>query len=329
MTSAQTGPPAPPRPRSRPDEVGRCRSRLVESGSGVLATPRADSRPRTVCGRALTGTHDAALDAARKLDGEPSDRPEPTRVAIVQVVFSPEDRNQLKDELVSRARGDARIDGTAFTGSSAGGNEDRWSDIDLALSVAADRDETMADWTAWMYETHGAAHHLDVARAGAVYRVFLLSSSLQVDLSFWPEGQLRSTGPAFRLLFGEARDPSPSAAPEPSKLIGLGWLYALHARSSIARRRVWQAEYMISGARDHVLALACLRRGLPAAHGRGIDELPQEVTARLAPTLARSLEVPELQRAFAALVDALLREAEESEPSLGQRLASPLTELVR
>ncbi len=256
-------------------------------------------------------------------------RPQRPRVAIVQIVFSPEDRDQLKDELVSRARADARVDGAAFTGSSAGGREDRWSDIDLALSVAGDRDETMADWTAWMYETHGAAHHLDVFHADAVYRVFLLSSSLQVDLSFWPHGQLRPTGPAFRLLFGEAGNPSPSTPPEPLRLLGLGWLYALHARSSIVRGRVWQAEYMISGARDHVLALACLRRGLPAAQGRGIDGLPQEVTARLAPALVRSLEVPELERAFAALVDALLREAEESDPSLGQRLALPLTELVR
>ncbi len=244
-------------------------------------------------------------------------------------MFSPEDRDRLKEELVLRARGDARIDAAAFTGSSAGGHEDRWSDIDLALSVAAHRDETIADWTAWMYDTHEAVHHLDVAHAGAVYRVFLLSSSLQVDLSFWPHGQLRPTGPTFRLVFGEAGEPSPSAAPKPSKLIGWAWLYALHARSSIARRRAWQAEYMISGARDHVLALACLGRGLPVAQARGIDELPQELTARLAPALVRSLEVPELQRAFAALVDALLREVKESDPSLGQRLAAPLAELVR
>lgn len=235
----------------------------------------------------------------------------------------------MRDELVDRARGDARIDGAALTGSSAGGHEDRWSDIDLALSVAGDRDETMADWSAWMYDTHQAVDHLDVPHGGAVYRVFLLSSSLQVDLSFWPHGQLRPTGPAFRLLFGEAGDPSPSPAPKPAKLIGLGWLYALHARSSIARGRVWQAEHMISGARDQVLALACLRHGLPTAQGRGIDELPQEVTARLAPTLVRSLEVPELQRALAALIDALLREAEETDPPLGQRLATPLAELVR
>ena len=30
-----------------------------------------------------------------------------------------------------------------------------------------------------------------------------------------------------------------------------------------------QAEYMISGMRDHVLALACLRHGVPAVQGRG------------------------------------------------------------
>lgn len=244
----------------------------------------------------------------------------------MQPVFSPEDRDRLKDELVSRARADARIDAAALLGSSAGGREDRWSDIDLGLSVAADRDEAVADWTAWMYERHGAVHHLDVGR---VYRVFLLASSLQVDLSFWPRGELRPLGPAFRLLFGAAADPSPPAPADPSELIGLGWLYALHARSSIARGRLWQAEYMVSGARGHVLSLACLRRGLPTAHGRGIDDLPREVQARLAPTLVRSLDVPELRRALAALVDVLLREAEESDPSLGRRLATPLGELVR
>ena len=244
-------------------------------------------------------------------------------------MFSPEDRDRLKDELIARARQDARVDAAALLGSSAVGDEDRWSDIDLGLSVARDRDETIADWTAWMYDRHDAVHHLDVAGGDAVYRVFLLTSSLQVDLSFWPHGRLRPIGPAFRVLFGTAGAPSPSAGPEPSQLIGLGWLHALHARSSISRGRVWQAEYMIGGARGHVLALACLRRGLPTAHGRGIDDLPQEVVARLAPTLIHSLEVPELRRALAALVDALLREAGETDPGVGRRLATPLGELIR
>lgn len=246
----------------------------------------------------------------------------------MEIVFSREDRERIKNELVSRAREDDRIDAAALVGSSSRGDEDSWSDIDLALSVAGDRARTMADWTAWMYEHHGAAHHFDVASAGAVYRVCLLSSSLQVDLSFWPEGQLRAIGPSFRLLFGTAADPSPSAPRESTELIGLAWLYALHARSSISRGRRWQAEYMLSGARGHVSALACLQHGLPTAHGRGVDDLPHDVAARLAPTLIQSLEVTELKRVLAALVEVLLHEAEQADPSLAQRLVTPLAHLT-
>ncbi|HEY3186845.1 MAG TPA: hypothetical protein VGJ70_05195 [Solirubrobacteraceae bacterium] len=49
----------------------------------------------------------------------------------------------------------------------------------------------------------------------------------------------------------------------------MAWLYGLHARTSIVRGTLWQAEYMVSAARDHVLALAALRHGLPTAYGRG------------------------------------------------------------
>jgi hypothetical protein len=64
-------------------------------------------------------------------------------------------------------------------------------------------------------------------------------------------------------MFGASKPSQTEELPSPSELIGMGWLYALHARSSIARGRVWQAEYMISGMRDQVLALACLRHRLP------------------------------------------------------------------
>jgi len=88
----------------------------------------------------------------------------------------------------------------------------------------------------------------------------------------------------------------------------MGWLYALRARSSIARRRVWQAEYMVSATRDQVLALACLRHGVPAVQGRGIDSLPPEATVAVAPAIVRALDILELKRAFAAVTEALLVE---------------------
>ena len=245
-------------------------------------------------------------------------------------MFSPEDRERLRDELVSGARADARISGAALTGSAALGREDRWSDIDLALCVAADADraQVIADWTDVMYREHGAVHHLDLSHDETVYRVFLLLSTLQVDISFWAAPEFGAFGPSFRLLFGTAGRPPTGAVLTAVELIGMGWLYALHARSSIARGRVWQAEYMVSGVRDQVLALACLRYGVPAVEGRGMDSLPREATVGVAKALVRSLDMPELKRAFAVITDALLVETERSDPGLADRLAGPLRELA-
>src|SRR5215210_2722221 len=180
-----------------------------------------------------------------------------------------------------------------------------------------------------MYREHEAVHHLDVVHERILYRVFLLASTLQVDLAFWPAAEFGATGPTFRLLFGTANERPPRPAPIAAELIGLGWLYALHVRSSIARGRTWQAEYMLSAARDQVLALACLRHGLPAFEGRGIDELPREVTAAVAGALVRSLDAGELKRAFGVAGEALLIEVERIDAELAERLAAPLRELVR
>ena len=246
-------------------------------------------------------------------------------------LFTPDDRAALRDALIEAARGDARISGVALTGSSALGAEDRWSDVDLALGVAAgaDRRALIAEWTDRMYGAHGAVHHMDVAAGAALFRVFLLHSTLQVDLAFWPESEFGAIAPTFRLVSGTARERPRSPAPSADALIGMGWLYALHARSSIARGKPWQAEYMISGVRDHVLALACLRHGVPALQGRGMDDLPRELTETFTGALVRSLEPAELRRAFKCSGELLLAEVEKVDADLARRLTAPLLGLAR
>jgi predicted nucleotidyltransferase len=243
-------------------------------------------------------------------------------------VFTPDERADLRDALVAAARADPRIDGAALAGSSARGFTDRWSDIDLALSVATEHNAVVDDWTARLYREHGAVAHLDVWAAGTLFRVFLLPGTLQLDVAFWRSSEFGATGPNFKVLFGAAADKSPTPPPTAASLLGMGWLYALHARSSIARGRAWQAEYMISGMRDQVLALACLRHDVPATQGRGTDDLPAEVTEPLVACLVRSLDPAELFRAFDATCTALADEAVRHDPALAARLADPLRELV-
>ena len=244
-------------------------------------------------------------------------------------MFTPDEREGLRAGLIEAARADGRLSGVALTGSAAGGPQDEWSDIDLAFGVRPDSDfqRTLADWTATMYEGHGALHHVDVVVGATVYRVFLLASTLQVDLAFSPEAEFGPRAPTFRLVSGRSVDRPHVPPPTAESLIGLAWLYALHARSSIARGRWWQAEYMIGEVRDHVLALACLRHGLPSREGRGIDRLPAEVLNPLEESLVRGLDAADLARAFEGVTAGLLAEMGRVDAALAERLRPALTEL--
>jgi hypothetical protein len=246
-------------------------------------------------------------------------------------MFTPEQRVKLRSELLQWAANDRRISGAAITGSAADEREDRWSDIDLAFGINSEAEmaSVLTDWTTHMYDRHRALHHFDVKAGAWTYRVFLLSDTLQVDLAFVTKTEFRPLAPTFRLVFGTSETLQPFPSPLAGDLIGLGWLYALHARSSIARGTLWQAEHMISGLRDHVLALSCMRHCLPAVHGRGIDMLPEEVTAQLAKALVRELDPDELQRAFGVAVKGLLFEIGKTDAELAERLNEPLSSLAR
>jgi len=245
-------------------------------------------------------------------------------------IFTPEERERLRSELLERAVKDQRISGAAMTGSAAASREDRWSDIDLAFGVrdTGELSNVLSDWTAQMYQQHLALHHLDVQAGAWIYRVFLLPGTLQVDLAFVPAAEFRALAPTFRLVSGESNEPQHVPPPPAETIVGLGWLYALHARSCIARGNVWQAEYMISGIRDNALALACIRHGVPAVHGRGLDLLPKEITAPFEGALVRELETAELSRCFRVAMEGLLSEIRYADQALAGRLQEALTLLV-
>jgi hypothetical protein len=245
-------------------------------------------------------------------------------------MFAPADRNRIRESIIDVAQSDERIIGGAVTGSAASDREDHWSDIDLAFGVApnADFDQTITDFSEFMYKSHNAIDHVDVKSGSWVYRVFLLSNTLQVDLAFARGDHFGALAPTFRMLFGTSTEQLPTPKRDAQELIGWGWLYALHVRSSMARKRYWQAEYMISGMRNQVLSLACRRHGLAESEGRGLDDLPLEVTAALSEAFVGSLDCVQLSRAFAVTIEALIVEVTHVDGALGQRLAGALRELV-
>jgi len=245
-------------------------------------------------------------------------------------MYSKDEREHIRAALVRAAQADSNITGGAHLGSAAADQLDDWSDIDLALCLSRDAvvDDIVASWTAQMYNDHQAVDHCDVRRGETLYRVFLLRNTLQVDISFWPAVRFGATGPKFRLIFGIANEPQPLLTDSAAELIGLAWLYGLHVRSSIARHRLLQAEYMLSNMRNRVIALACLREGLSTSEGRGFDDLSIDNRSGFAECYPSTLTAEELHRAFERTTSALLNEIRFRDSDLAEKIGPILIEIA-
>lgn len=123
----------------------------------------------------------------------------------------------------------------------------------------------------------------------------------------------------------------PSALPElveADRGIGVAWLYALHARSSIWRKKIWQAEYMVRGMRDYTLGLACLRSGDKPGSLLHPELLSRQIDSRFRNTRLRALNLEELVRAFRLLTQCLNSEISLTRLPQPGRLQQTISALI-
>ena len=243
-------------------------------------------------------------------------------------MFTVEERDAVRRRLLELAQEDAAVGAAAITGSAAAGSADRWSDIDLAFGIRGDLSGALLHWTSVLYAEFAALHHWDLPFGSSIYRVFLLPGCLEVDIAFTPEADFGPRGPNWRTVFGETAEVPTTEPPGRDDLVGLAWHHVLHARICIERGKPWQAEWLIGGVREHVLALACVRLGYPARFAKGTDLLPPEVKAAVEPALVRSLDEAELRRALGVAAAALTAELQRTDEALAERLRPALEELA-
>jgi hypothetical protein len=256
-------------------------------------------------------------------------------------VFTVEQRDALREQVLQLAEEDERAVAGAAVGSLAVDTGDAFSDLDLTFGIAdhVPVPDVLDDWTRRLVDERDAVQLADLARGQTIYRVFLLPDALQFDLSMTPAAQFRPAGPRFRLLFGETAADEPHAPTRPPAglfiptpavphdLFGWGVIYALHARACIERGRVLHAEHYVGAVRDHGLSLACLREGVTAVQARGYDDLSAETLARFEAAHVTAAQTGALRAALAASVAALMWEGAEARLPHADMVAQRLVEL--
>lgn len=238
------------------------------------------------------------------------------------------ERDRARKRLLELASADEGVTAAANTGSYVLGGGDEWSDIDLAFAIRGELAPALDRWTELVYQSFAAIHHWDLPFGSTIYRVFLLPNCLEVDIAFTPEAEFGPRGPNWRTVFGETVELAPGEPQTRDELVGLAWHHVLHARACIERGKPWQAEWLIGGVREHVLALACLRLGHTTRYAKGADLLTPELTAPLEESLVHSLDEEELRRALDAAAAALVAELERTDSALAARLRPTLEALT-
>ena len=125
------------------------------------------------------------------------------------MMFSPADRERLRDRVLQWANSDARVVAGAVVGSLALGAGDRWADLDLTFGVADEvpLGQLLDDWTERLIAEFDALHLFDLPSGPSIYRVFMLPGCLQFDLSFTPASQFGATSPRFTTLSTLSKPP--------------------------------------------------------------------------------------------------------------------------
>jgi hypothetical protein len=242
-------------------------------------------------------------------------------------MFTPEERDRVRARVLELARADERITGGARTGSRSVGAEDKWSDIDTAFGLAEgiDREDILRDWTEVLEREFDVVHVFDQPYGPTLYRVYVLSNGLELDIALTPAAQFGPRGPTFELQFGESAKLPEAEPPGIHFLIGYSWIYVLAGRAAAERGKLWQAVNFLNAARDQVFALAAIRFGLQHAYARGVHLLDRGITDPWKETLVRSLERDELLSSLKVAAGLVLREVAEHDAELAERLRAPLT----
>src|SRR5689334_766447 len=104
-------------------------------------------------------------------------------------MFTVERRDQVRARVIELARADVRVTAGALTGSTAFVAGDNWSDIDVAFGIAdgVALESVLQDWTQRFEQEFGVLDHFDLRAGSWIYRAFLLSDGLEIDVGLAPE----------------------------------------------------------------------------------------------------------------------------------------------
>ena len=270
------------------------------------------------------------------------DKPQPERAE--RALFSPGQRQQVLDRVLAALETDERIAGVLVVGSDAVGFDDRYSDIDLSVVIAAEDQVLLAfrEWRSRIERLLPVIHCLEAIYGPNNYlHGFLLEGFLEVDIGFVSFANLVARRERWKLAFDRSGKiegiMQSSWQNRPQRDLRAGyfrrldsvWHYITHVVIALKRNQPWKAMNYLEVIRNRTIELAGLRLGLDTGHFRQVDQMPAEFLSDLQKALISSTDHADILRALKMAAACFFREAQALDEMLGLNTARPLAAQIQ
>ncbi len=250
--------------------------------------------------------------------------------------FSPIERDEILNRLVTALRNDNRVAGLVVVGSGAEGFEDVYSDIDLCAvtTLADDVRPAFQEWGIKIREMLPIFHSLESVRAVNVYLwVFLLENFLEIDLCFLSLDELHAKRKRWKTVFDRSgriesimqaswkNRPGPNLEEVYRSRLSVILHYIRHAIIAAQRQQPWRAIYELEQIRNQTIELRGLRDRLETKRFRHVDQMSEDFLRNIEQTLVPGLRRIDIMNAVKAATTSFFREAQHFDKMLNLQLA--------
>ena len=220
-------------------------------------------------------------------------------------LFSPHERQEMLNRLLSALEDDPRIAGVLVVGSGAVDFDDCYSDIDLSVAATNEQDvlPVYQEWRGRIEKLLPVIHCCEVTYGPNSYLyAFLLDGYLELDVGFECLANLVARRERWRIALdrsGKIEDIMRSSREKKSEVDAKAgylyridgiWHYIIHVTVALKRGQPWMALHYLKIIRNRAVELAGLRQRLETKNFRHVDRMPKGFLIELQKSLVSRLD---------------------------------------
>ena len=233
-------------------------------------------------------------------------------------MYTVQDRSELLNELVEKAKNIKEVQGFILVGSGAKGFRDEYSDLDVLVVVeeSVDVEKVHDNLLKFMEKNYKILKSKIYKHEEDIFvTCFFLDNYLELDLGVWSYNKLKATKPHWRILFDNKdnikeklqqslkKHDTPEANEIANYSLTYIWQFIQGTVVELKRSNLIKAIKNLDVFRDDIIKILCVKNGIYYDYDKNINSINSEFVQRLKETYEIAMTVEIVSKRFTEVVE--------------------------